>query len=310
MNILEIDQVSKSYAGHTALNNVSLNIPEGCIFGLLGPNGAGKTSLIRIINQITAPDTGSVTFCNQPIERKHLADIGYLPEERGLYKKMKVGEQALYLSMLKGMERKQAVKALKTWFDKFEITAWWDKKVEDLSKGMAQKVQFITTVVHEPKLLILDEPFSGFDPINADLVKKEIQNLQKAGSTIVLSTHNMSSVEEICEHIALINHSKKVLDGPVKELRQEYAENRFLIHCRDLQAERCVSAIQSIDAFNFIRMQEQEGVHELEVKIQEGSSVNHLLNAIIPFGEVREIKEVIPTMHDIFIKTVKGAGNE
>lgn len=310
MNILEIDQVSKAYAGHIALNNVSLNIPEGCIFGLLGPNGAGKTSLIRIINQITAPDTGSVSFCNQPIERKHLADIGYLPEERGLYKKMKVGEQALYLSMLKGMERKQAVKALKTWFDKFEITAWWDKKIEDLSKGMAQKVQFITTVVHEPKLLILDEPFSGFDPINADLVKKEIQNLQKAGSTIVLSTHNMSSVEEICEHIALINQSKKVLDGPVKELRQEYAENRFLVHCRSLQADPCASAIQSNDAFNFIGMKEQDGTHELEVKIQEDSSVNHLLNTIIPFGEVREIKEVIPTMHDIFIKTVKGTGNE
>lgn len=209
MDILHVKRVYKSYANHTALHNVSLRVPQKSIFGLLGPNGAGKTSLIRIINQITAPDKGEILFEKEPLSPKHISQIGYLPEERGLYKKMGVGEQALYLAQLKGMSKQEATIKLKQWFQKFEIENWWDKKVEELSKGMAQKVQFITTVLHEPKLLILDEPFSGFDPINTNLIKKEILELREKGSTIIFSTHNMASVEEICDHIALINKSKK-----------------------------------------------------------------------------------------------------
>lgn len=209
MDILHVKRVYKNYASHTALHNVSLHIPQQSIFGLLGPNGAGKTSLIRIINQITAPDKGEVFFERELLSPKHIGQIGYLPEERGLYKKMQVGEQALYLAQLKGMSKQEATIKLKQWFQKFEIDGWWNKKVEELSKGMAQKVQFITTVLHEPKLLILDEPFGGFDPINANLIKKEILELREKGSTIIFSTHNMESVEEICDHIALINKSKK-----------------------------------------------------------------------------------------------------
>src|SRR5690554_1014699 len=217
MDILKVENIIKAYANHLALNNVSLSVPKGSIFGLLGPNGAGKTTLIRIVNQITGPDSGKVYFNGQPLAPEHIGQIGYLPEERGLYKKMKVGEQALYLARLKGMSKHDAMVRLKHWFDKFEIGSWWHKKVEELSKGMAQKVQFITTVLHEPQLLILDEPFSGFDPINANLIKKEILELREKGATIILSTHNMGSVEEICDHIALINNSRKVLSGEVRD---------------------------------------------------------------------------------------------
>ena len=221
MNILSAKNIVKKYAAHTALDDVSLDIPAQSIFGLLGPNGAGKTSLIRIINQITGPDSGEVFFENEKLSPKHVEQIGYLPEERGLYKKMEVGEQALYLAQLKGMKKAEAKKKLKYWFEKFEIDAWWNKKVEELSKGMQQKVQFIVTVMHEPKLLILDEPFSGFDPINANLIKNEILNLKKQGSTILFSTHNMGSVEELCDNIALINRSKKIVDGSVKDIRKK-----------------------------------------------------------------------------------------
>src|SRR5690554_640939 len=215
--MLKVEHIVKQYANHTALNDVSFEVPEKSIFGLLGPNGAGKTTLIRIINQITGPDSGTVYLKNRPLAPGDIAKIGYLPEERGLYKKMKVGEQALYLARLKGLSKQDALVRLKYWFDKFEIGSWWHKKVEELSKGMAQKVQFITTVLHEPELLILDEPFSGFDPINANLIKKEILELREKGATIILSTHNMGSVEEICDHIALINNSRKVLSGEVRD---------------------------------------------------------------------------------------------
>ena len=225
MNILSANNIVKRYASHTALNDVSIDIPRESVFGLLGPNGAGKTSFIRIINQITGPDSGELFFEGEKLEQKHVELIGYLPEERGLYKKMAVGEQALYLAQLKGMSSIDARKKLKYWFEKFEIAAWWNKKVEELSKGMQQKVQFIVTVLHEPKLLILDEPFSGFDPINANIIKNEILHLKKQGSTILFSTHNMGSVEELCDNIALIHKSKKILDGSVKDIRKQYKTN-------------------------------------------------------------------------------------
>ena len=229
MNVLEINSVSKSYSNHLALDDVSLAVPEGQIFGLLGPNGAGKTSLIRIINQITMPDKGALLFNGQPLNSNHISQIGYLPEERGLYKKMKVGEQALYLAQLKGLSEKEAKKALKIWFERFEITPWWNKKVEELSKGMAQKIQFITTVLHQPKLLIFDEPFSGFDPINATLIKDEILRLKAKGTSIIFSTHRMESVEELCDHIALIDQSKKILDGPINQIKEQYKQQIYKV---------------------------------------------------------------------------------
>ena len=224
-SIFKAENVSKAYAGHVAIENISVEVPEGSIFGVLGPNGAGKTTFIRIINQITGPDTGSLWFDGERLEQKHLVNIGYLPEERGLYKKMKVGEQALYLCQLKGLPKKEALQKLKYWFEKFGIEAWWNKKVEELSKGMAQKVQFIVTVLHEPKLLILDEPFSGFDPINTNLIKSEILELKKKGTTIIFSTHNMGSVEELCDHITLINKSRNILEGQIDEIRKKYKSN-------------------------------------------------------------------------------------
>ncbi len=222
MDILRAENIVKRYRNHTALSGVNIAVPEGSIFGLLGPNGAGKTSLIRIINQITGPDEGTVYFRDEKLSPHHLSNIGYLPEERGLYKKMKVGEQSLYLARLKGMSKQEATRQLQIWFEKFEISGWWNKKIEDLSKGMAQKVQFITTVMHQPKLLILDEPFSGFDPINADLIKKEILRMKENGTTIIFSTHNMGSVEEMCDEIALINNSKVILDGKMSDIRKRF----------------------------------------------------------------------------------------
>ncbi|MFB1022030.1 MAG: ATP-binding cassette domain-containing protein, partial [Vicingaceae bacterium] len=226
-SILKADNIVKQYASHRALDDVSIEVPKGCIYGLLGPNGAGKTSLIRIINQITRPDEGQVLFNGSPLAPDDISQIGYLPEERGLYKKMEVGEQAMYLAQLKGMSKKEAKAKLSMWFKRFDISPWWNKKVEELSKGMAQKIQFIVTVLHEPKLLILDEPFSGFDPINTNIVKSEIFRLKEEGTSIILSTHNMASVEEICDQIALINNSKKILDGTVKQVKQDFKEGIF-----------------------------------------------------------------------------------
>lgn len=299
--ILSAKNIVKRYASHTALDDVSLDIPTQSIFGLLGPNGAGKTSLIRIINQITGPDTGSVLFEGEKLSPKHIENIGYLPEERGLYKKMEVGEQALYLAQLKGMPQAEARKKLKMWFEKFEIDGWWNKKVEELSKGMQQKVQFIVTVLHEPKLLILDEPFSGFDPINANLIKNEILHLKKQGSTILFSTHNMGSVEELCDHIALINKSKKILDGSVKDIRKQYKSNTFEFEFTG----NMMGFTNAIWTFGKLGEHTADGeTCKAQVQITAGSSPNQLLESVLKVVELHSFKEIIPSMNDIFIAKV------
>jgi len=302
-NILRIKNIVKTYAHHVALDNVSINIPKQSIFGLLGPNGAGKTSLIRIINQITAPDSGSILFGNKRLAPEHIAQIGYLPEERGLYKKMKVGEQALYLAQLKGMPKQEAKKKLEEWFDKFEISNWWDKKVEELSKGMAQKVQFIVTVLHEPKLLILDEPFSGFDPINTNLIKKEILDLRDKGTTVIFSTHNMESVEEICDHIALINQSKKILEGSVEEIKNKYKNNVFNIRFKGNMIAFTNALWTHFELINTGK--EPSGISFAKVRATGNQSLNDLLLAIARDAQIVSITEDVPTMREIFIQTVK-----
>jgi ABC-2 type transport system ATP-binding protein len=302
MDILHVKRVYKNYASHTALHNVSLHVPQQSIFGLLGPNGAGKTSLIRIINQITAPDKGEVFFEGEILSQKHISQIGYLPEERGLYKKMGVGEQALYLAQLKGMSKNEAKIKLKQWFEKFEIETWWDKKVEELSKGMAQKVQFITTVLHEPKLLILDEPFSGFDPINTNLIKKEILELRDKGSTIIFSTHNMESVEEICDHIALINKSKKILDGKVNEIKNTYRSNSYEII---FEGNMIAFSNALWTGFEILSTKTDRGRTVVKVKGTDDSrSVNSLIGALIKDVKIISVYEITPSMNDIFIQKV------
>ena len=304
--LLRTENIVKNYASHLALDDVSITVPKQSIYGLLGPNGAGKTSLIRIINQITAPDSGKVYINNEILSAKHIADIGYLPEERGLYKKMKVGEQALYLAQLKGLDKQTAIKRLKYWFEKFEIESWWNKKVEELSKGMQQKIQFITTVLHEPKLLILDEPFSGFDPINANLLKKEIIELKNKGATIIFSTHTMSSVEEICDYITLINKSKKILEGSVKSIKEEFKTSTFEIEFKG-----------NLLAFTNALWTNGELVHsesdgdfaKAQVKLSPKSSTNSLLQAVIPHVEIVSVNEIIPSMNDIFIQKVTDVPN-
>ncbi|MAY83955.1 MAG: ABC transporter ATP-binding protein [Flavobacteriales bacterium] len=300
--MLKAEDIVKEYANHKALDHVSLEVPKGKIFGLLGPNGAGKTSMIRIINQITAPDSGRIYFDGEPLKARHVEQIGYLPEERGLYKKMEVGEQALYLAQLKGMKKSEAKERLKDWFKKFEISQWWNKKVEELSKGMAQKVQFIVTVLHEPKLLILDEPFSGFDPINTNLVKSEILRLKEEGSTIILSTHNMGSVEEICEHIALINRSKKILDGEVKQIQEDFKEGVY-----ELKFKGNMIAFTNALWTNCELLEHKEGgaYNTARVRLKEGRSPNAFLQGILPEVEVFGLTEVVPSMNDIFIRQVE-----
>ncbi len=301
-SILSAQHIVKKYANHTALNDVSIEIPTQSIFGLLGPNGAGKTSLIRIINQITGPDQGTVLFDGQQLSPKHIEQIGYLPEERGLYKKMKVGEQALYLAQLKGLSGADARKKLKHWFEKFEMMTWWDKKVEELSKGMQQKVQFIVTVLHEPKLLILDEPFSGFDPINANLIKNEILNLKNQGATILFSTHNMGSVEELCDNIALINRSQKILDGPVKEIRKQNKTNIFELTFKGT----LVGFTNAMWAgAKLIDHSADEDMNTARVKLIGKTSPNELLQSILQAVEIHSFKEIIPSMNDIFISKVQ-----
>ncbi|WP_321348572.1 ATP-binding cassette domain-containing protein [uncultured Draconibacterium sp.] len=302
MELFEARNVNKVFASTQALTDVSISVKEQSIFGLLGPNGAGKTTLIRIINQITAPDSGEIFLKGEKMNRKDISQIGYLPEERGLYKKMKIGEQAIYLAQLKGMSQRDASKNLKRWFEKFDIMPWWNKKVEELSKGMQQKVQFITTVVHQPKLLIFDEPFSGFDPINANLLKKEILNLKAEGATIIFSTHNMGSVEELCDHIALINKSKKIEDGPTDEIRMKYKSNMFDIKYR--------GEFKNIDQalgtnYKIISHDESEKANTLKVQYLNGNSNNELLQAIMPAAEILAFEELIPSMNDVFIKAVE-----
>ncbi|MFI3285168.1 MAG: ATP-binding cassette domain-containing protein [Rikenellaceae bacterium] len=302
MNLLEIKNVTKCYTEHKALDNVSLSIPKGSVYGLLGPNGAGKSTLIKIINRITAPDSGSVWFGDHEIAPNDIFRIGYLPEERGLYKKMKVGEQAIFFARLKGLSRLDATKRLKAWFEKFGIEAWWDKKVDELSKGMAQKIQFIITVLHEPELLIFDEPFSGFDPINANLLKDEILGLRERGATVIFSTHNMSSVEEICDHITLINKSRNVLSGSVDEIRRMNGGNQFRVsykgseealrkavegHCQILEGSETSSTYSNI-----------------KLHIALDADIRPTIALLNEAVELRSFEEMIPSMNDIFIRTV------
>jgi ABC-2 type transport system ATP-binding protein len=295
MNVLEVENVVKQFAGHLALDGVSLQVPENTIYGLLGPNGAGKTTLIRIINCITAPDSGKVTLNGKALTPAEVAKIGYLPEERGLYKKMKVGEQALYLARLKGLSKADALKALKFWFEKFEIQTWWDKKVEELSKGMAQKVQFITTVLHEPKLLIFDEPFSGFDPVNAELLKREILLLRDNGATIIFSTHNMETVEDLCENISLVDRARIVLQGNVNEIKKTHATNTFYV-----QTDKKLLA----DGFEIVDQQFKNAAYESLILKSVGQTNNELIADIIKQSEIISYREKLPTMNEIFINTV------
>jgi len=302
MDIFKATDVSKRFANHTALDKVSITVPEQSIFGLLGPNGAGKTTLIRIINQITGPDEGEVFFNGEKLKPQHVEFIGYLPEERGLYKKMKVGEQALYLAQLKGLSKKDALVKLKYWFEKFEIQAWWNRKIEELSKGMQQKIQFIVTILHDPKLLIFDEPFSGFDPINVNLLKDEILNLRKNGSTIIFSTHNMSSVEEICDHIALINNSKKILDGSVKEIRKQFKSNTYEFELNNINSN-LTSFLNG--KFELLSENKTDDITKIKIKTSTDVIQNELIQTILPYAEIISFKEVIPCMNDIFISQVE-----
>lgn len=300
-DFFEARNIVKHYASQTALDNVSISIPQGTVYGLLGPNGAGKTTLLRIINQIIAPDEGELLFEGRKISFDDLYNIGYLPEERGLYKKMKVGEQALYLARIKGMSKRDALAKLKYWFEKFEIQAWWNKKLEELSKGMQQKVQFIVTILHQPKLLIFDEPFSGFDPINTNLLKNEILNLKKNGSTILFSTHDMGSVEELCDYITLINKSKVILQGEVNDIRMRYKDNIFEIGYKGNPAQ-----IMPLLDGNFTIIEHTETKQNCFVKIKADKdfSGNDILKRILPVAEIISFNEVIPGMNEIFINVV------
>jgi ABC-2 type transport system ATP-binding protein len=301
MELLKAQNIEKKFVNHLALDNVNITIPENSIYGLLGPNGAGKTTLIRIINRITAPDKGEVLLKGRPLKPEDVNIIGYLPEERGLYKKMKVGEQALYLAQLKGLSKRDALKKLKYWFEKFEIQAWWDKKVEELSKGMAQKVQFITTILHEPELLIFDEPFSGFDPINANMLKEEILELKKKGATIIFSTHNMGSVEELCDHITLINKSKNILEGQINDIRKRYKSNIYEISFNG-EIEKLEKTLN--ENYELVDKTKVNGHNAVQVKLLHETNENELLSLIIPSVEIISFNEIIPNMNDIFIKVV------
>ncbi|HNX88735.1 MAG TPA: ABC transporter ATP-binding protein [Paludibacteraceae bacterium] len=300
MNLLEVNNVVKQYSGQLALDGVSLTVPKGTVYGLLGPNGAGKTTLIRIINCITAPDSGEILLNGKKLSPKDVRNIGYLPEERGLYKKMKVGEQAMYLAQLKGMTKHDATKALKYWFEKFEIQSWWNKKVEELSKGMAQKVQFITTILHNPDLLIFDEPFSGFDPVNADMLKKEILALRDKGATIIFSTHNMESVEELCENISLVNKAHIVLQGNVAEIRASYSTRTLMVRS---------AAPVSSDSCEIVSQNKVNGVFETSLRMIKEMSNNDFLTELMKQTEIHSFEELLPTMNDIFISTVKNSEN-
>jgi ABC-2 type transport system ATP-binding protein len=300
---LTATNVTKRYTNHVALNSVSLSIPPQTIFGLLGPNGAGKTTLIRIINQIITADEGEITLFGERLEPRHIGVIGYLPEERGLYKKLKVGEQLTYFAQLKGLSRKDALERSKAWIRKFEITDWWNKKVEDLSKGMAQKVQFISTVMHEPRLIILDEPFSGFDPVNAQLITKEILELKEKGCTIIFSTHRMETVEDLCDHIALINNAQVILEGSKKQVKERYRSSMFLV-----EHTGRIGALPA--AYEIVEQKILEGDYHRSVIRSTAASPNRLIRDLTEVTEVFSFAEKIPTMSEIFINLVKGGSNE
>ena len=295
-NLLIVKNVIKQYGDYTALKKANISVPKGSIYGLLGPNGAGKTTLMRIINQITAPDSGEVYFDGELLQKNHVSDIGYLPEERGLYKKMKVGEQALYLAQLKGMSYTEALEKLKFWFEKLDILNWWNKKVEELSKGMAQKIQFVVTVIHEPKLLIFDEPFSGFDPINAAIIRNEILELSKKCTTIIFATHRMESVEEICDHIALINKSETILEGTIDEIKKQFTDDNYELTLKNTQLE-------SNEFYEVLSNQE----NTFHINLKEEHSIQEALGFLISNYEIISFKKEIPSMEDIFIKAVKNA---
>ncbi|MDT0689528.1 ATP-binding cassette domain-containing protein [Salegentibacter sp. F188] len=303
-NLLVAENIYKHFGKFTALNNVSISIPRGSVFGLLGPNGAGKTTLLRIINQITMPDEGKVYLDGKPLHPDDIVHIGYLPEERGLYKSMKVGEQALYLARLKGLSKAEAKKRLDFWFEKLEITSWWDKRIQELSKGMAQKVQFVITVLHNPKLLIFDEPFSGFDPVNAGIIKREILQLKEEGATILFSTHRMESVEELCDYMALINKSNKLLDGKVSDIKKEYKANTYEIGVETLDEAALLAELQ--EKFTLGKAQFKSINDDLKVSVQlkDSESPNQLLQYLLTKGKINHFVEVIPSVNDIFIKTV------
>ena len=306
MDILSVENVSKAYSSHLALDDVSLSIPEGTVYGLLGPNGAGKTTLIRIINHITAPDSGRVLLDGHQLSEADVPNIGYLPEERGLYKKMKVGEQAVFFARLKGLSRADATRELRKWFEKFDILNWWDKRVEELSKCMAQKVQFIVTVLHRPRLLIFDEPFSGFDPINAELLKREILALRDEGATIIFSTHNMSSVEEICDNITLINKSRNILSGNVEELRRKYFDGRYDITLSDGDPAVLTEALAPV-ADSFMTLDpDTQGRQRLSLHISGNASLRDVIAIANPIVSLAGLQESRASMNDIFIRTVNG----
>lgn len=298
---MKLEGIVKRFGDHLALDGVSMDVERGRVFGLLGPNGAGKTTLIRIITRITGPDSGTVFLDGRPMTNDDVAHMGYLPEERGLYKKMKVGEQSLYLAQLKGLSKAEASKRLKEWFERWEIDGWWDKKVEELSKGMAQKVQFITTVLHEPKLLILDEPFSGFDPINAELVRSEILRLRDAGTTVMLSTHSMASVEELCDDIGLIDKARLMLHGNVREIRKQYGTNTYRI---EYEGQRMALANALSFTGELVDDSEQAGYRVARIRLPEKGSVNQVLRQLLGAVEIRGVQEEVPRMHDIFIRVV------
>ncbi|WP_372919350.1 ABC transporter ATP-binding protein [Salegentibacter sp.] len=303
-NLLVAENIYKSFGNYTALNNVSIKVPRGSVFGLLGPNGAGKTTLLRIINQITMPDRGTIYLDNKPLHPNDIQYIGYLPEERGLYKSMKVGEQALYLAQLKGLSKAEAKKRLEYWFEKLEISGWWNKKIQELSKGMAQKVQFIITVLHQPKLLIFDEPFSGFDPVNARLIKREILQLKEEGATILFSTHRMESVEELCDYMALIHKSNKLLDGRVTDIKKEYKSNTFEV---GLEARNEAALLAELQQKFIVGNASFKSIHadlKLSIQLQENETANQLLEFLINRAQINHFVEVIPSVNDIFIKTV------
>lgn len=302
--LLQVNNVSKSFGDYKALNNVSIEVPKGSIFGLLGPNGAGKTTLIRIINQITMPDTGDVYLDGEKLQPHHIQNIGYLPEERGLYKSMKVGEQALYLAQLKGLSKSDAKKRLKSWFERLEIGDWWDKKIQELSKGMAQKIQFVVTVLHDPKLLIFDEPFSGFDPINANLIKDEILKLRDDGATVIFSTHRMESVEELCDHIALIHKSNKILDGNLLDIKKAYQNNTFEVGLLSPTPEETSAILKEKFDVQPTVFKSINNELQYRIKIDENASANDLVSFLTAKGQLTHFKEVIPSANDIFIETV------
>ncbi|NDB02868.1 MAG: ATP-binding cassette domain-containing protein [Flavobacteriaceae bacterium] len=305
MSLLEVKQVSKSFGTYKALDQVSLSVPKGSIFGLLGPNGAGKTTLIRIVNQITMPDSGTVYLDGEKLAPHHISDIGYLPEERGLYKSMKVGEQALYLAQLKGMSKSDAKKALKVWFERLDIGHWWDKKIQELSKGMAQKIQFVVTVLHRPKLLIFDEPFSGFDPINAQVIQQEILRLRDEGATVIFSTHRMESVEELCDHIALVHQSKKILDGNLNDIKRQHLSNRYAIGLACEQSEKVQKALEGQFDLSPTRFKSVYQGLQFSVQLSENESPNALLHELGKHGLVYHFVAEVPTANDLFVQSIQ-----